>query len=147
MRGRPGTQVAEVRLNVVANLEHADGVFGPEALQVSVLPGIEELASDTHWRVRHAVIGKLPLLARALGPDVYESRLLARHRAWLCDPVASIRDAAMQARACPGPCVLGSHLRLGSTLLDDVGIADKASMLRPCPAPWRHQALCYHIDT
>jgi HEAT repeat len=89
--------VPDVRLNVITNLHHAHELLGVERLQASVLPAIEELTQDPHWRVRHAVIEKLPLLAEQLGPEFYEQKLLTRNCDWLHDPVATIRDAAMEA--------------------------------------------------
>lgn len=90
-------QVPDVRLNVISNLEHAQALLGAEALQASVLPALDDLVTDPHWRVRHAVIGALPLLARQLGVETYEERLLPRSREWLHDPVATIRDSAMES--------------------------------------------------
>jgi serine/threonine-protein phosphatase 2A regulatory subunit A len=90
-------QVPDVRLNVITNLHHAKDYLGAEQLKASVLPWFEELISDPHWRVRHSVILALPLLARQLGLEFFESRLLSRSRDWLHDPVSTIRDSAMEA--------------------------------------------------
>lgn len=91
-------QVPDVRLNIITNLHHAQDALGSERLKASVVPAMEELAVDSHWRVRHAVIQQLPLLARQLGVDFYETKLLPRHCDWLCDPVAVIREAATKVR-------------------------------------------------
>lgn len=89
-------QVPEVRLNIIQSLHHAQDVLSNERLRSSVVPAIDELSSDPHWRVRHAVITQLPLLARQLGLEFYEGKLLARNREWLRDPVATIREAAIK---------------------------------------------------
>lgn len=49
----------------------------------SLLPAIEELANDKHWRVRLAIIGHVPLLAGQLGAEFYEAKLGPRCLAWL----------------------------------------------------------------
>ena len=54
--------------------------------------------------MRHAVIEKLPLLAKQLGPEFFERELLPRTLDWLRDPVATIRDSAMEVRGL-GCCV------------------------------------------
>ena len=92
-------QVPEVRLNIIQSLHHAKEVLSNERLRTSVVPAIDELSSDPHWRVRHAVITQLPLLARQLGLEFYEGKLLARNREWLRDPVATIREAAIKVRS------------------------------------------------
>lgn len=86
----------EVRLNIIQSLHHAQDVLSNERLRTSVVPAIDELSSDPHWRVRQAVITQLPLLARQLGLEFYEGKLLARNREWLRDPVATIREAAIK---------------------------------------------------
>ncbi len=42
-------------------------VIGIDLLAQSLLPAIEELAEDKHWRVRLAIIEYIPLLASQLG--------------------------------------------------------------------------------
>ena len=87
----------EVRLNVISTLQHANTIMGADHLTDSLLPAIEELASDKHWRVRHAIIEKLPVLAEQMGVDFYQDKLLPHNRTWLSDRVASIRMAATVA--------------------------------------------------
>ena len=82
---------------MIRNLAAARGLLSPEVLKASVLPALDELAADSHWRVRHAVIEALPLLATQLGSEHYDGALLERTHAWLHDPVATIRDSAMSA--------------------------------------------------
>ena len=45
-------------------------VIGIDLLAQSLLPAIEELAADKHWRVRLAIIEYVPLLAAQLGAQV-----------------------------------------------------------------------------
>ena len=105
-------QVPDVRLNIITNLHHAQDALGSERLKASVVPAMEELAMDSHWRVRHAVIQQLPLLGRQLGVEFYEAKLLPRHCDWLCDPVAVIRDAATKVLAPVGPPMLRAVRRV-----------------------------------
>ncbi|MCP6117037.1 HEAT repeat domain-containing protein, partial [Klebsiella pneumoniae] len=46
----------EVRLNIISNLECVNEVIGIQQLVQSLLPAIVELAEDTKWRVRLAII-------------------------------------------------------------------------------------------
>lgn len=96
---RPGerVQVPDVRLNIISNLHHAHELLGAEQLKTAVVPAIEDLTADPMWRVRHAVIQKLPLLASQLGSEFYEAKLLAKTKDWLHDQVATIREGAMAA--------------------------------------------------
>lgn len=43
-----------------------------DILAQSLLPAIEELSEDKHWRVRLAVIEHIPLLASQLGADFFQ---------------------------------------------------------------------------
>lgn len=45
-----------------------------DILAQSLLPAIEELSEDKHWRVRLAVIEHIPLLASQLGADFFQVR-------------------------------------------------------------------------
>ena len=47
-------------------------MIGIDLLAQSLLPAIEELAEDKHWRVRLAIIEYIPLLASQLGADFFE---------------------------------------------------------------------------
>ena len=53
----------EVRLNIISNLDCVNEVIGIQQLSQSLLPAIVELAEDTKWRVRLAIIEYMPLLA------------------------------------------------------------------------------------
>lgn len=69
-------------------------VIGIDLLAQSLLPAIEELAQDKHWRVRLAIIDYIPLLASQLGADFFEAKLGPQCMRWLQDSVFSIREAA-----------------------------------------------------
>lgn len=56
----------EVRLNIISNLDCVNNVIGIKQLSQSLLPAIVELAEDTKWRVRLAIIEYMPLLAGQL---------------------------------------------------------------------------------
>ena len=56
----------EVRLNIISNLDCVNQVIGIKQLSDSLLPAIVELAEDTKWRVRLAIIEYMPLLAGQL---------------------------------------------------------------------------------
>lgn len=47
-------------------------VIGIELLAQSLLPAIEELAEDKHWRVRLAILEHIPLLANQLGAEFFQ---------------------------------------------------------------------------
>ena len=53
----------EVRLNIISNLDCVNEVIGVQQLSQSLLPAIVELAEDSKWRVRLAIIEYMPLLA------------------------------------------------------------------------------------
>jgi serine/threonine-protein phosphatase 2A regulatory subunit A len=50
-------------------------VIGIELLAQSLLPAIEELAEDKHWRVRLAIVEHIPLLASQLGAEFFQDKL------------------------------------------------------------------------
>jgi hypothetical protein len=53
-------------------------VIGIELLAQSLLPAIEELAEDKHWRVRLAILEHIPLLANQLGAEFFQVRVVPR---------------------------------------------------------------------
>jgi serine/threonine-protein phosphatase 2A regulatory subunit A len=63
-------------------------------LSQSLLPAIVELAEDSKWRVRLAIIEYMPLLAEQLGVKVFEEKLNQLCMQWLVDNVYAIREAA-----------------------------------------------------
>ena len=60
-------------------------VIGIDLLAQSLLPAIEELAEDKHWRVRLAIIEYIPLLAGQLGSEFFEAKLGPQCMKWLQD--------------------------------------------------------------
>ena len=60
-------------------------VIGIDLLAQSLLPAIEELAEDKHWRVRLAIIEYIPLLASQLGAEFFEEKLGPQCMKWLED--------------------------------------------------------------
>ena len=75
----------EVRLNIISNLDCVNEVIGIQQLSQSLLPAIVELAEDTKWRVRLAIIEYMPLLAGQLGVDFFDEKLNALCMTWLVD--------------------------------------------------------------
>lgn len=65
-----------------------------ELLSQSLLPAISELAQDTKWRVRLAVIENMPMLGKQLGVQFFNEKLIGLTLGWLADTVFSIRKAA-----------------------------------------------------
>ena len=60
-------------------------VIGIKQLSQSLLPAIVELAEDSKWRVRLAIIEYMPLLAGQLGVEFFNERLNALCMTWLVD--------------------------------------------------------------
>ena len=54
-------------------------------LSQSLLPAIVELAEDSKWRVRLAIIEYMPLLAGQLGVDFFNQSLSKLCMTWLVD--------------------------------------------------------------
>lgn len=69
-------------------------VIGVHQLSQSLLPAIVELAEDTKWRVRLAIIEYMPLLAGQLGVKFFDEKLNSLCMTWLVDHVCAIREAA-----------------------------------------------------
>ena len=69
-------------------------VIGIQQLSQSLLPAIVELAEDTKWRVRLAIIEYMPLLAGQLGVEFFDEKLNSLCMTWLIDHVFAIREAA-----------------------------------------------------
>lgn len=70
-------------------------VIGIDLLGESLMPAIENLADDNHWRVRLAIIKYIPLLATQLGADVFQQQLGLQCMRWL-------EDQVRPAHACVG---------------------------------------------
>lgn len=71
----------------------ANQVIGIDLLGESLMPAIENLADDNHWRVRLAVINYIPLLATQLGADVFQQQLGQQCMRWLEDQVSYLQVA------------------------------------------------------
>ena len=69
-------------------------VIGIEQLSQSLLPAIVELAEDSKWRVRLAILEHMPLLAEQLGRKMFDDKLCELCLSWLVDHVFAIRQAA-----------------------------------------------------
>jgi len=89
-------EAAEVRDNVVVNIDLVAEAVGPVGLQNSVLPALLELCKDLKWRVRMAVISKTAMLASRVGVKVHEKRLQVALVAAMSDHVFAIRERACQ---------------------------------------------------
>ena len=68
-----------MRLNIISNLDCVNEVIGIQQLSQSLLPAIVELAEDTKWRVRLAIIEYMPLLA---GNDIGGDEILSLWRGY-----------------------------------------------------------------
>jgi len=104
-RQRPRKCVEASRAMVFAAKKHIPGaraqvnqVIGIDLLAQSLLPAIEELAEDKHWRVRLAIIEYIPLLASQLGAEFFEQKLGPQCMKWLED-----QARAPGAAGCPAP--------------------------------------------
>lgn len=75
----------EVRLNIISNLDCVNEVIGIQQLSQSLLPAIVELAEDSKWRVRLAIIQYMPLLAGQLGVEFFDEKLNNLCMTWLMD--------------------------------------------------------------
>ena len=75
--------------------EQINQVIGIDLLGQSLMPAIEGLADDTHWRVRLAVINYIPLLATQLGAENFQQQLGQQCMRWLEDQ-ASSSDACLE---------------------------------------------------
>lgn len=79
---------------MISGLDHISAVIGVELLSQSLMPAIAELAADSKWRVRSAVIENMPMLAKQLGVQFFNDKLISLSLEWLSDVVFSIRKAA-----------------------------------------------------
>jgi serine/threonine-protein phosphatase 2A regulatory subunit A len=83
-----------VRLALLANLKALNA--GMDTLAQAVLPAVVELAEDTKWRVRQAVIEEVPRLAQDLGVTFFTQKFTGLCLTWLQDDVSAIRLAATE---------------------------------------------------
>jgi len=85
---------AEVRLNIIKNIECVNDVIGFEIFSQTLMPAIIELAEDSKWRVRLAILDHMPLIASKIGKKAFNEKMFDLVIACLADHVFSIRDAA-----------------------------------------------------
>ena len=69
---------SEVRLKIISKLSGINEVVGVTLLSQSLLPAIVELAEDAKWRVRLAIINHIPLLAKQLGVEFFDEKLVSQ---------------------------------------------------------------------
>eukprot|EP00983_Pelagomonas_calceolata_P083708 1156219-Pelagomonas_calceolata.AAC.4 len=72
-------------------------VIGIELLAQSLLPAIEELAEDKHWRVRLAIVEHIPLLASQLGAEFFQDKLGPQCMRSLEDQVQGLQGSHAEA--------------------------------------------------
>lgn len=100
----------QVTSNSVCCHAQINQVIGIDLLSQSLMPAIETLADDNHWRVRLAIIKYIPLLATQLGADVFQQQLGQQCMRWLEDQVSlqlmmlmlMVMHAAQQYTECQG---------------------------------------------
>ena len=68
-------QNADVRLNVISKLDVVQEVIGVDQVASVLVPEIVAMARDPQWRVRLAIIERLPMLAKSLGPVAFDAKL------------------------------------------------------------------------
>jgi serine/threonine-protein phosphatase 2A regulatory subunit A len=77
-------------------LEDLNRVIGIETLSHSLVPAINQLASEKKWRVRMTIIEYFPILAKIMGETAFNDRFGPMCLSWLDDNVFAIREAAMK---------------------------------------------------
>lgn len=75
-------------------MESINAVIGVDLLNQALLPSIIDLAEDSKWRVRYAIIELIPKLARNLGNEFFNDKLNGVCIGWLNDNVYAVREAA-----------------------------------------------------
>lgn len=85
---------SQVRLNLIGSLDLLEGTIEIDYLKDALLPCIQDLAVDSAWRIRFAIIEHLPLVAKHVGQKVFDLNLIEHCMKWLRDEVYSIREAA-----------------------------------------------------
>lgn len=92
-------------------------MIGIELLAQSLLPAIEELAEDKHWRVRLAIIEYIPLLASQLGAELFEQQLGTQCMKWLEDQVGAVGALAHRLSCLLAVCLWRLHAKLSEQQL------------------------------
>jgi serine/threonine-protein phosphatase 2A regulatory subunit A len=67
--------IAEVRLNIISNLDEVNKVVGIQQLATALQPAINELAQHDEWRVRQQIIEHTPLVSKQLGVAFFDEHL------------------------------------------------------------------------
>jgi serine/threonine-protein phosphatase 2A regulatory subunit A len=65
-------------------------------LSQSLLPAIIDLAEDSKWRIRLAIIDHIPALAAQLGTTFFNDKLNSISLGWLSDDVYTVRRASTE---------------------------------------------------
>jgi serine/threonine-protein phosphatase 2A regulatory subunit A len=99
-------------------------------LTQSLLPAIIDLADDSKWRIRLAVIERIPLLAKQLGKEVFTDELLTLCVGWLGDDISSIREATATSLLKELTSLLGPDWCVKNILPRVKGVMDHPSYLR-----------------
>lgn len=81
-------------MNIICKLDALQPVIGLDSLSQSLLPAVTDLAYDKSWRVRLSILERTPLLAKQLGKNFFEDRMISICAGWLGDSVFAVREAA-----------------------------------------------------
>ncbi|XP_020798387.1 serine/threonine-protein phosphatase PP2A 65 kDa regulatory subunit-like [Drosophila serrata] len=84
----------EVRLNIISKMDCINDIMNIQQVSESILPAVFELAEDSKWRVRLAIVEYMPSLAGQLGQEFFNKKLHGLCQFWLNDHVFAIREAA-----------------------------------------------------
>jgi len=77
------------------NLAPVADILGSDLLSSPLLAAILEHADDKMWRVRLAIILNMPVMAKHLGKEFFDSQLKPIFNVGLIDPIYSIRQACI----------------------------------------------------
>lgn len=92
----------DVRLNIISKLDTLQTVVGKDVVTSKILAEVAALAEDPQWRVRLAICEQMPLLAKSLQADGFDSSKLSLSGVclnWLQDNVFSVREKASESIA------------------------------------------------
>jgi hypothetical protein len=79
---------------VLRSLPSLAGVITLDQISEALLPTIDELASDSTWRIRYQLVSLTPELAKHFGMGFFQAQMVQRALAWLVDRTAVIRQTA-----------------------------------------------------
>lgn len=87
-------QESEVRLAAIGALDQTfHKVIGVDRVSDTLLASIRELAANSDWRKREAVISYMPMVCQQLGADFFQQNLASMCMDCLGDSVYSVRQA------------------------------------------------------